>query len=434
MNPLILRVCGRLVLPVALAFSLFLLWRGHNEPGGGFVAGLVLSTAFILQYIVSGTQWVEANISLRPVRWIAMGLLMATFTGLGALFFGYPFLTTHTAHLTLPLLGEIHVASALFFDIGVFTLVVGSTMLILTGIAHQSVRSHRYNNARADDEDVAHEALAAFEDEEGVVVGGGAVSGLQIGETVDQAMEAEWPQERLATLKIRERIRTLVAFRLEAVAHIDEAVRRALAVMAEERPQSVEEWRAMLKGEIAIAAPPARPGMDGNHARAVAAVRCAATGPPTRRTMRAGPSATTVLPGRPSHCSGAWTRARQAWHASSTASAICCWIPATSMANRQHRKSPHAETCLPASTRTPISSWPRRSPRGCGMALAHPSWQRWPVPWSMKADSARTALASPEDACARRRSPSSRLAPPCCCWSACPVPWPPRSAVRYAFR
>lgn len=136
-------VLVRLLLPIAAVIGVYLFMRGHNEPGGGFVAGLVLSTAFILQYIVSGTQWVEANISLRPVRWIAMGLLMATFTGLGALFFGYPFLTTHTAHLNLPLLGEIHVASALFYDIGVFTLVVGATLLILTALGHQSVRGHR---------------------------------------------------------------------------------------------------------------------------------------------------------------------------------------------------------------------------------------------------------------------------------------------------
>ena len=78
--------------------------------------------------------------------------IAALATGLGALAWGYPFLTSHTAHFSLPVVGEIHVASALFFDIGVFTLVVGSTMLILTGIAHQSVRSHRYNNARAAEE------------------------------------------------------------------------------------------------------------------------------------------------------------------------------------------------------------------------------------------------------------------------------------------
>jgi multicomponent K+:H+ antiporter subunit A len=75
-------------------------------------------------------------------RWIATGLLLAPLaTGLGSLVLGYPFLTTHTAHVTWPLVGEVHVASALFFDIGVFTLVVGSTLLILTAIAHQSVRA-----------------------------------------------------------------------------------------------------------------------------------------------------------------------------------------------------------------------------------------------------------------------------------------------------
>ena len=72
-----------------------------------------------------------------------VGLLLALFTGAGAWWFGYPFLTSHTAHLTLPLLGEVHIASALFFDAGVFAAVVGSTLLILTALAHQSVRGHR---------------------------------------------------------------------------------------------------------------------------------------------------------------------------------------------------------------------------------------------------------------------------------------------------
>ncbi|WP_311969463.1 monovalent cation/H+ antiporter subunit A [Pseudomonas baltica] len=133
----------RLLLPVALVISMYLFMRGHNQPGGGFVAGLVMSVAFILQYMVAGTQWVEARMSLRPLRWLGTGLLCATATGAGSLYFGYPFLTTHTAHLHLPLLGDLHVASALFFDIGVYTVVVGSTLLILTALAHQSVRSHR---------------------------------------------------------------------------------------------------------------------------------------------------------------------------------------------------------------------------------------------------------------------------------------------------
>lgn len=136
-------VLVRLLLPVAGVVALHLFMRGHNEPGGGFVAGLVIAVAFITQYIVAGTAWVEAHMPLRPPRWIAFGLLAALATGAGALRFGYPFLTTHTAHLTLPLLGEVHVASAMFFDLGVFAVVVGTTLLILTALAHQSTRAAR---------------------------------------------------------------------------------------------------------------------------------------------------------------------------------------------------------------------------------------------------------------------------------------------------
>ncbi|PVZ13482.1 MULTISPECIES: monovalent cation/H+ antiporter subunit A [unclassified Pseudomonas] len=136
-------VLVRLLLPIAIVVACSLFMRGHNEPGGGFVAGLVVAVAFILQYMVAGTQWVEARLSLRPLRWLGAGIACATLTGAGALLWGFPFLTTHTAHLELPLLGEMHIASALFFDIGVFTVVVGSTLLILTALAHQSVRAHR---------------------------------------------------------------------------------------------------------------------------------------------------------------------------------------------------------------------------------------------------------------------------------------------------
>ena len=138
-------VLVRLLLPFATLVSFYIFLRGHNEPGGGFVAGLVFSVALLLQYIISGTQWVEAHMPLFPRRWIAVGLLFAIATGLGSIFAGYPFLTSHTFHFSLPGLGQIHLASATFFDIGVFALVVGSTLLILTAIAHQSVRGHRYH-------------------------------------------------------------------------------------------------------------------------------------------------------------------------------------------------------------------------------------------------------------------------------------------------
>ncbi len=139
----------RLALPVSLMVAAYLFMRGHNEPGGGFVAGLVVATAFILQYVVSGTRWVESRLALNPPRWIAAGLLLAAGAGLGALAFGYPFLTTHTAHVTLPLIGEVHIASALLFDAGVFALVVGATLLILTALAHQSVRWQQGRTGRA---------------------------------------------------------------------------------------------------------------------------------------------------------------------------------------------------------------------------------------------------------------------------------------------
>lgn len=136
-------VITRWLLPVAFVVAVHLLMRGHDKPGGGFVAGLVVAIAFVMQYQVLGTHWVEARARLLPLRWIGAGLLLAAVTGLGALALGYPFLTTHTAHVELPLVGEVHLPTATFFDIGVFAVVVGATLLILTALAHQSVRAHR---------------------------------------------------------------------------------------------------------------------------------------------------------------------------------------------------------------------------------------------------------------------------------------------------
>jgi multicomponent K+:H+ antiporter subunit A len=149
-------VLVRLLLPFATLVAIYLFLRGHNEPGGGFVAGLVFSVALLLQYIISGTQWVEAHMPLFPRRWIGFGLLFAIMTGIGSIVAGYPFMTSHTFHFSVPWIGQIHLASATFFDIGVFTLVVGSTLLILTAIAHQSVRGHRYH-ARIQEEQAAQQ-------------------------------------------------------------------------------------------------------------------------------------------------------------------------------------------------------------------------------------------------------------------------------------
>jgi multicomponent K+:H+ antiporter subunit A len=83
-------VLVRLLMPVMVVVAIHLFLRGHNAPGGGFVAGLVVSIAFVAQYIVAGTLWVEAHLPLKVVRWIAVGLLLALATGLGSLVWGYP--------------------------------------------------------------------------------------------------------------------------------------------------------------------------------------------------------------------------------------------------------------------------------------------------------------------------------------------------------
>ncbi len=134
-------VLMRLMFPLIAVIAFYLLLRGHNLPGGGFVAGITLAVAVMLQYMAGGTRWAENRLAIHPMRWIGAGLALAGATGAGAWLFGHPFLTSHTALLRLPLLGELHLPSAFFFDLGVFSLVVGATGLILIALAHQSVRS-----------------------------------------------------------------------------------------------------------------------------------------------------------------------------------------------------------------------------------------------------------------------------------------------------
>lgn len=131
-----------LLFPVIGVVAIFLLLRGHDLPGGGFVAGVAMATAFILQYMARGTIWVEARLHVLPVRWMGFGLLLAGSTGAAACVVQYPFLTSYFAYAELPLVGRVPMASAFLFDIGVFSLVVGATVLMLIAIAHQSLRRY----------------------------------------------------------------------------------------------------------------------------------------------------------------------------------------------------------------------------------------------------------------------------------------------------
>ncbi|HVJ31208.1 MAG TPA: hydrogen gas-evolving membrane-bound hydrogenase subunit E, partial [Gammaproteobacteria bacterium] len=137
-------VLVRLLLPMAALVSFYFLLRGHNAPGGGFVGGLVMATAIIAQYMVSGTIWVEARLRIHPQVWIAVGLLAAAGAGISAWLASRSFLTELAADVHLPLIGDVHVSSVLVFDLGVYVLVVGATALMLVALAHQSLRSPRH--------------------------------------------------------------------------------------------------------------------------------------------------------------------------------------------------------------------------------------------------------------------------------------------------
>ena len=136
-------VTMRMLFPVIGLVAIYLLLRGHDQPGGGFVAGLTFSVAIIVQYMAGGARWLEDRVRVHPLRWMGGGLLLAAATGLGAMAFGRPFLTSHFAYADLGWLGKLPLPSAMLFDLGVFALVFGSTVLILIALAHQSVRSRR---------------------------------------------------------------------------------------------------------------------------------------------------------------------------------------------------------------------------------------------------------------------------------------------------
>lgn len=136
-------VLARLLLPIAVMVSLFFLLRGHNLPGGGFVGGLIMAMAIILQYIVGGVVWVESRQSIRPQKWIALGLILAGTAAVSAWAAARPFLSALVWDIPVPVVGTLHLSSVLFFDLGVYMLVVGATVLILVALAHQSLRFRR---------------------------------------------------------------------------------------------------------------------------------------------------------------------------------------------------------------------------------------------------------------------------------------------------
>ncbi|WP_210401670.1 monovalent cation/H+ antiporter subunit A [Lacimicrobium sp. SS2-24] len=141
-HPLILAMISQSLLPLALLVSVYIFLRGHNMPGGGFIAGLVTSVALIQQYIAHGVDWIKPRIKVDYQVLIASGVLIAALTGAGSWLFDKPFLTSWFDYFDIPWIGKIELASAILFDLGVYLTVVGATLLILANLGKLTTR-HR---------------------------------------------------------------------------------------------------------------------------------------------------------------------------------------------------------------------------------------------------------------------------------------------------
>lgn len=135
-SPLMFRMTASWVLPLALMVSVYIFLRGHNYPGGGFIAGLITSMALVIQYIALGQDQAEkllkANSGRLYEKSIGLGLCIAGFTGIAAWLWGRPFLTSAHIYVDPPLFSTMHLASAAAFDLGVYFTVVGATMLLIS--------------------------------------------------------------------------------------------------------------------------------------------------------------------------------------------------------------------------------------------------------------------------------------------------------------
>jgi len=137
MNDDIFRTAARFIRPLLLLFSLFLLLLGHNEPGGGFVGGLMAASAFILQAMAEGTEAARRSLHVDPFALMAAGLGTAITAGAVATVMGRPFLTGTWMEIHIPPYGTLHLGTPLLFDLGVYFVVAGTALAIVLGFAEK---------------------------------------------------------------------------------------------------------------------------------------------------------------------------------------------------------------------------------------------------------------------------------------------------------
>ena len=141
-HPLMMVVSTRVMMPIVLLVGFYIFLRGHNEPGGGFIAGLIVAIAIVMQYMASGFAWTDARQRYPYHGIIGAGVLVAGLTGIGSWFFGMPFLTSDFGYFRIPPFNEFELATAMAFDLGVFLAVVGAVLLSLESFSRIARRSN----------------------------------------------------------------------------------------------------------------------------------------------------------------------------------------------------------------------------------------------------------------------------------------------------
>ncbi|UOQ47729.1 Na(+)/H(+) antiporter subunit B [Gracilibacillus caseinilyticus] len=134
-NDLILRTMTVLISFILFGFAVNLFLAGHNAPGGGFIGGLMTSAAIVLMYMAYGERAMNKVLPFNYRTVLAIGLLIAIATAVGSFFFGEPFLSQTFDHFHFPFFGDIELATALLFDLGVYLTVIGVTMTIVLTIS-----------------------------------------------------------------------------------------------------------------------------------------------------------------------------------------------------------------------------------------------------------------------------------------------------------
>jgi multicomponent Na+:H+ antiporter subunit B len=130
-----LQTLTKILVFIIMTFSIYILFAGHHNPGGGFIGGLITASALILLYFAYDLETVRDIIPVDYKKMAAAGVLLSVLTGVVSLFLDIPFLTQGFKYVELPFLGKTEIASALPFDLGVYLTVVGSTMTIITTIS-----------------------------------------------------------------------------------------------------------------------------------------------------------------------------------------------------------------------------------------------------------------------------------------------------------